>query len=332
MRGRSRLQTINPLALWAERSHPLVRAELKRGRRRRWTLTGLAVGTPLVFAGALAALMALPELGEAWGLADAAAVGWFVAFWPLALALLAGAGAADAVISERTEETAMQLVLTPLPRRILAAAKILPHLRAPLVGMLAALPFYLLIGATDGFYLQGVFPWLTALSPVRAWQAAWMDISRWNLELTPGGCAMGLFMWATDLGLVWAAAHAGAEEGVRRLGLIRAVLGLVGSAVALATLCWLAVGLITAVLGTAALLVFLLVKVFSGPLAEQLWEVLWIPMMLLGIPAFLAVWWRLVVQLPVLNALEAFAWFDVVFDDEFRRRPTEGWRYFPSRR
>lgn len=162
----------------------------------------------------LTCLLARMEDRDVWHLhpvTSGSLAGAVVLLWPLVVILGAATSSAGAVLDERSRDTALQIVLTPVSARAIAAAKVLPYLPAWLVGLAAALPLYLWAG--DYMILHGtgglpLTPW-----PLRLSSAP--DVPHWQLRLTGPGAGVGLTMWLTDAALVWAAANWGATCAVQ---------------------------------------------------------------------------------------------------------------------
>jgi hypothetical protein len=130
----------------------------------------------------------------------------------------------------------------------------------------------------------------------------------------------GLFMWLTDLGLVWAAAHWGAAYAVRLGQLWLAALYLAGR-LALTTLLLLGCAVLATVAGLLPFAVTaILVNIRSQKFIELTHNVgLLAAALLIGLLVF-AVLFRRVIVGAVRMALVEFAWFDRLADDEFAPR------------
>jgi hypothetical protein len=210
-----------PLALWAERKHPLVRAEARRRRRQRWLGLALLIGLPyaltaaaLLFVAGHGVSKSNLNLREAAGAVSVMLAG----LWPLAAILGCASMAAEAVAEERKQGTAAQLALTALPPRVLAAAKVLPYFRTAFWALAAMLPIYA-AGAcflTDRWGL----PSAITLTPMRL--AGIERIFRFTDPQWPGGLpgsvGIAAVMFIGDVILAWAAVHWGAAWAVRHGG------------------------------------------------------------------------------------------------------------------
>jgi len=311
LRARAEDAGAGVLDMLYELRHPLVRAAMKTSRRRRAIAGACFAGVP--------ALVFLAAVVLAVDSATAPAAGWLVGiyacFWPLVAFIGVSLDAGAAVVSEREGHTAAQLVLTPVPKRPIAASKILPAVFPYLVGMLGALPVLILAGSTHPFFFRQSLPTPLVLWPLRL-AAPFFGCG----QITPSvpGFLTGLLMWFTDGITVWAAAHWGAAYGVR-LGRTP----LVALAMAwrlLATLVYLALAL--AVTCATGLIVFLtagsILGLFSPVLAVIVVSAgaLWV---------FIALWRRYYLGGPVRVVLTEFTYFDSLARDDFEPRPLRGW-------
>jgi hypothetical protein len=298
---------LSALLLLDERGGPLVRAMLTSTRRARRRGGAVAAGVPLlVWIALLVDVETLTLLPS--GVPEAVA-GWFACLWPLLLFLGAAAAAAAATVSERESGGAVQLVLTPVSKREIAASKVLPAALIFLPGALAALPLCVWLGGSRSLLLFDRFPAVQAAWPIRGFIP--MFDSSWELELTPVSFVNGLVMCAGDLCAVWAGAHWGAGLGVRLGRLPLALLFLVPRAlllVPLTALIWVASWGPGSALGSAV--------VEDGTrLAPALSLLL---ASLIGLPIFGLCWWFVLYLLPVSGCLENFERFDRLADDDFR--------------
>jgi hypothetical protein len=110
-----------------------------------------------------------------------------------------------AVLAERSEEIAFQIVLTPVSGDAIAAAKILPRVRPYLWGVAAALPLYFWAAGAESLTLGGRGLSPLAFTPLRV-LAPFLDPGR-ALEPSAASVAGAVFMGLADAGMVWAAAH-----------------------------------------------------------------------------------------------------------------------------
>jgi hypothetical protein len=254
----------------------------------------------------------------------------FLCLWPLALFLVAGLRAAASVLAEREQHTAIQLVLTPIPMREIAASKTLPHLWPFLWGVVAALPLYILAGSSEALYMGGrdaPFSPL-ALWPLRVLAAA--NVEGWRLELTPAGLGVGLVMCLGDLAAVWAAAHWGAAFAVRHRGLAGTVLSL---ALRLLVATGACLGYWLAAMIPAWLAAMIPAAMFMS-LDTDLYGELLALLAFMGQAAVLGfLWWLWPVRGSVRAALAEFSGFDGLVDEEYRpprRMNLTGWRWWET--
>lgn len=310
-----------PFALLAERNHPLVRAEMRRTRRSRWAATAVCVAVPLaVFVVLLLAQELLHRSNShsvvksaGWILmldTGVAFAHWFACFWPLVMFLGAALRAAGAVLAERSDETAVQIVLTSMPKRAIAAAKILPYASPFLCGALAALPLYIL--EVDSLHLHGpvadAFSYGFIIWPLRMFAAPAVDRS-WPPELGAHHLVSAGLMCFADLGAIWAAVHWGAALAVRKRSLRHAgrplILNVVRMCLATCPVCtvWALTMILDPAFGTGAVLA----PTVLGLLAFAL---------LLSLS-----WWLLVLRHATRSVMESFAWFDYLAMEEGDRPP-----------
>ena len=325
--ARIRDETAGPFALLAERGHPLVRALLRHHGRGSRGLAVVCGALPLL---TWAALLLVAAHAEEWWPAGpanpqspllaivTAAAGGFAAIWPGVCFLGAAWRAAGTVIDERARNSALQLVLTPMPMRPIAASKILPAVWPFLLGALAAAPLLVWVGDSPAVmavmeHEGGVFLLPSAVWPLRLFTLAAYE--QWQLSLTPPGLIAGLFMALSDAALVWAAAHWGAAFAVRWNGrLIGVAFSLAWRTVLLAAValgCWLAsmplVGIAMFFMektlqGEATLTVMLLRAALALLQAATMGFLLW--------------FWPL--RGATRRALREFSYFDRLADDEAR--------------
>ncbi len=313
-----------PFALLADRHHPLVAAELRRARRANRCALAICLIVPLAV---LAAVWVPPWLEPMlpWGNAiesrpDILAA--FVYLWPAALLMATVWRSASAVLAEQSGETALQLVLTPMRKRTIAAAKVLPHVEPFLWGVLAALPLYLFAGSTEFFLFERELPSPLAVWPLRivaGLQDVWIHDS--SMHLSMPGVASGLVMAVTDLGLVWAAAHWGAALAVRTTRLRAVAIRLV----------------LRLVLVSVLLLVYLVPALFAAFLVSLLSLWIWsggeLALTVTAAAIYLGLWWRHPLRNAVRGCLSDFAGFDrlaMEAEDPSRRdllRPSAWWWY-----
>jgi hypothetical protein len=152
-----------PLGLLAERHHPLVRAEFSRTLKSCLVWCAFCLLVPL---GCTVAMIALRISGGATPGTLGTLIGCaylFVAGWPLAMIVCASVRSYLAVRDEKNMETAWQVALTPMPRRVVAAAKTLPYVLPSLCGILASAYMYLVFGSTASPTL-GIMP-----TPLLVW-------------------------------------------------------------------------------------------------------------------------------------------------------------------
>ena len=322
-RAHARARRISPFLLLDYRAHPLVRAHMISTRKRRWVGNAACAAVPLAAFAALAFLESayFDKFPAAW------LAGVFLCSWPLAMFVGGAIASASSTIAERDRGSAIQLVLTSIGRRPIAAAKVLPCAPPFLIGAAAALPFYLWAGGSPALFAGGAFPTPLVAWP---WRLLALLVPDWQLEVTGPGLLTGFAMWVSDLAVVWAGLHWGAGYAVRLGRLVLVGLYLIQGMAILAAYTALAWGL-----------AFVVGLVFSVPLLMAtaggefvaVWAVLW------GGAAFMAGWWIYLRFGPVAAALAGFEHFDRLADEEFKPRMREqlsfkAWRehVFTSRR
>jgi hypothetical protein len=313
----------SPFELLAERKHAVVRAETRRTRKPRVRQTVFCVGLPLLCSLVASALFLslmgpggtgpdsvfLTELGRL--------VGAFCGAWPLVMYLGAALASSGAVMEEIRQETALQLVLTPVPARPLAAAKILPRVRPYLWGILAALPLYAWAGAAEPLAIGGESE-VVGPSPLLVWPLRMFVIffEDWRLQNPVMGLLFsGPLMCAMDMTLVWTAALWGAVFAIRERGLLRMAARLAAHLVltsVLVGLCMLG-GMIAGILPVSCAAVMgsydhssdipLVIGVVIGSI--------------LGLALFGFLWWKLVLCRPADEVLTSFQAFDRLANEEF---------------
>jgi len=296
-----------PLELLHAGDHALVRAMMISTRRWR---------TRLVAVNSAIALLACLAVGAGFLLEGSRAMGYagkagaaFLCVWPLAMLLGAALRSAGRVVAERTEGTAIQLVLTPLEKRSIAAAMVLPHAAPFLWGLAAALPLYVLVG--------GSLNWGALPSPWVFWPFRFAVVPFTEIKPTASGAVTGLIMCATDVALVWAALHWGAAYAVRVASLTALgpyLLWRLLLTTLLSGLCYLALGLVAAGLWLAVR--------FVGDEAIRVTGALIVGFLALGL------WWRFLLPRTVKFTLQEFAHFDRLADEEFRIKPVRFFSMF----
>ncbi len=208
-----------PFELISERHHPIVRIESRRVAGRNRILRILMVLPPIVFSITVLALLLF--LGEQFGdLFSGNMSSWFrgafvvyLALWPLICFVGAAISTSGAVLEEISSNTAMQMVLTPLPARPLAAAKILPRVKPFLLGIFCSLPIYIFCSI---FVLTVALPW-----PLRMFLLFGDfrgDGSPWFY-----GIVLGLGMGLMDLLIVWCGALWGAASAIAYRSLLKVI-------------------------------------------------------------------------------------------------------------
>jgi hypothetical protein len=302
---------LSPFLLLDERGGALVRALMISTRRRRWM--GSAVCALMPAAGFLLLVL----LANAGGgrravplrrLEDAAGV--FVCAWPLVMFTGAAIASAATTIAERESGSVVQLVLSPISKRDIAASKVLPYVVPFLVGTVAALPIYLWIGTSPDLLIDDRYPGPQAAWPTRAFILL-NSGGDWRLATEARGFAAGLLMTLGDLAAVWAAAHWGAALAVRLGKLTLVAAYLVGRAlglIAFTSVAWVAAWVVGAFVGS----------VIYGLCGSQPTGLM--VGVLLGTGVYLAGWWAFLYFWPVSGALERFESFDRLADEDYRPR------------
>jgi hypothetical protein len=293
-----------PLELLASANHPLVRATMTSTRAWRRRLTSFNAGAALLV-GAVAVTVESVDPSVA-----AVVVGLFISAWPLVMLLGGALRAASRVVAERTEGTALQLVLTPLEKRPIAAAMVLPHAGPFLWGILATLPLYVWAGGGQTRFGFMPPPWIF-------WPFRFGAIPYLQLEFTTVGVICGAVMCLTDLALVWAAVHWGAAYAVRLASLAPLAFYLVWRLVFTALVFAFFYGGFSVLVGGASLafttvdapLLYLLVSLVCAFVA-------W------------AVWWKFLLPRTVRLTLEEFGHFDRLADEEFEVKPVRFFSWF----
>jgi len=310
------VRAANPgaLTLWRERKHPLVRAAMTIARKRRAVLRAICVGIPLAAVLAEGFLDTWMDPRMAPGVYQF--IGWFACLWPTVCILGAAWSAAASVTDERDNDTAIQLVLTPLPRRVIAAARVLPAAWPFLWGLVAALPIYLCAGGLHPLLVYHL-PTPLLIWPFRLCAPA--GPFRVDDDTAALGSLVGTLMFATDVAMLWAAAHWGTAYAVRLGRLPLTALYLVGR-LAIASLWLLPCAILTAALASFG--IGFLSGIGAGVDVDA-WVLAGVP----GLVLFAIVWYRVVLRAPVRMALEEFAYFDRLADEEFvpRYRKAKGW-------
>jgi len=307
----------SPFELLAERRHALVGAEARRTKRKRLAATGVCAGVPLV-AFVACALLSSANSGSGYSRLDTVVgqvVGLFVSFWPLVCYLGAALTSAGAVMEEIEQETALQLVLTPIPARPLAAAKILPRVRPYLWGVVALLPLYVWAGATTPMAI-GPRGDIAVPSPLIFWplRMATIFYEDWDLTHPLMGCLVsGPLMCLFDATLVWTAALWGAVFAVGSRGLLRtaARLALHVFLTSLVVCLCLLGGLVAAMLPASCASVF---SQGQDPAPLIIGAILGVA---LGLLVFGFLWWRVILCRPAEEVLTAFQAFDRLANEEF---------------
>ena len=314
---------IKAFALLAERRHLLVRTEMRRTRRWRVTATAVCLAVPgAVF---VLAVLLLIASGDA-RLAGDLAVG-FAALWPAVMLFGAALRSAGAVAAERDAGTALQIILTPLPRRAIAASKVLPALPPFLWGIVAALPVYILADvlrppmAAACWVPAGALGW-----PLRLLLGLAMGFVDPNPNLAAG--LAGPVMALTDIGLVWIAAQVGAAMAVRDASALSVALRLLGRLLGAAGVMLLLALLVSAFLG-----------IFGGgactlfggsDLAATLFHV---AIAVIAFALFMYFWWQETLFGAATRVLGEFARFDLLAMDEPDPSPGrlgDGWDWLEA--
>jgi hypothetical protein len=311
-----------PLELLSERDHPLARAEAIRSGQRLKLLRCACLAVPL---GAFAALLAATRIPAQYPAETrrqlAAVAGYFACYWPTVMFLAASLGAAGAVIAERVDGTAAQLVLTPISRRTLAGAKIVPHAVPCLLGIVACLPLYVWGGCNEFFFVgDRAIP-----TPLVVWPLRMLTPlgGGWDPSLWPRAIPLGALMCFADAAAVWTAAHWGSIYGLRLGGVTAAAVHAVARAgttglrmlgcYAPAALTYSVLMLTNVAFGKAGML---------GAVPPAL--------AIVGAAAVLVILLRFLVVCPAVRAaLDEFAYFDrlaaVRFDPRYRLNIGDHW-------
>jgi len=292
-----------PMAVLTEREHPVVRGAMRSSRRERRVSGTVCLGVPLLvfLATLLAADASRPVVG---GYSPAELAGAFLCVWPLACFLGAALRASGGVLDEVRRNTVLQLVLTPLPARPLAAAKIVPAAQPFLLGIFASLPLYLALGGSDLLLGDETVALPMVFWPLRLLAGLWalLGPSSWEFRPSGPGAIAGGFMCLADLGMVWAAANWGASYAVRLRGL--------GTSLAY-------VGVRLLIAAGLQILFWLPMSIsWGGDYSDYRLPV---RMVCLGLQLalMLVLLWWFVVRRAALRAISEFAYFDRLADEEF---------------
>ncbi len=218
-------------------------------------------------------------------------------WWPAAMIGCAAIRSFVAAREERSGETACQLVLTPMPRRIVAAAKVLPYVSPQLLGILALLPVYALSGAGGMLSVNGV-PTPFLVWPFRLFGA--LDSWRLLAGPSPSGIPAGVLMCLTDLGWVWVAAHWGAALPLRYPSLSQAAVQFAGRAL------WACCMFAGYVVG-AGLLIVLPWALLAACGLPKTGAVMAVASFLLALPV---IWWHVWMRRGVNETLDEYSTFD----------------------
>lgn len=314
LRAWARRAAVGPLELLSGRRHPMVRAEMRRARRAN-LVAGIACAVAPLLACAAAALAAAPSpvLSTSGRIFSAV----FVALWPVVLLTGAAMRSAGAVLAEREDDTAIQIVLTLMPKSAIAAAKVVPHAVPFLWSAVATLPLYSLVGEQLLFHGER-WPAVASVWPLRL-----LGLTDWEApaDFTARGFALGALMSLTDAGLVWMAAHWGAALAVRTGSLVQVILRLAGRLLLL--------GLLFLFYHGAACMGYLLVLNICAFLPDRI--VRDAPTLWFSLPFFLALWWLYPLGDAGRSTLSAFAWFDWLAMDQFERHKRGGIKAWRSR-
>jgi len=310
-----------PFELLKDRGHALVRAEFRRTRLGRWAGSVLCVLPPLLVLEFL--VLANRASNQKLGAIGYTLAGMTVCFWPLVMFTGAALASAMAVLAERSQDTAAQIVLTAMPKRALAAAKVLPYVGPFLWGSLAAVPLYMAAGSSGVFLSAGFAPTPLVVWPLRSFAAFAMP---WSLciDFSPEGYLAGALMGLTDLGAVWMAAHWGAGLAVRM-----GRLPLVGWRLTRQLGRTLLVYAAYALSGYVIFLVSFMAITMIGDVSHQAEGIAARVAFLPAAAGFLFLWWIYPLADASSSALEDFAWFDWLAMDEFdprRREQTHNWQ------
>ena len=290
-----------PLELAWYWDQPLVRAARTSSRRSARAVAAVCVALP-----PLVLLLCAVGLGQEAGAFPSfagMAAGAFLVVWPLLMCLGAAFRSAGRVVAERSGNTALQLVLTPIDKRPIAAAMVVPHAWPFLLGAAAALPLCALAAA-------GAEDWGLLAHPLCFWPFRLGAVPFVRLGLDARGAAMGLVAGAADVAWVWAAAHWGAAYAVRLASLPGTSLYLawrfLWTSAAFAVWYGLAMGVSIGLW---------MVEMFAGGiLASAL-------MAAAAAAVVAAFWWSFLLPRAGRLALEEFAHFDRLADEEFEIKP-----------
>lgn len=294
----------SPFELFLEYRHPLVRAEFRRTRKARRVQAAFLVGTPL--AALLASLLLMPLEP----VLTAVTASWFAALWPAVLMTGAALATAGAINEEMEQETALQLVLTPLPARPLTAAKVLPRLMPFVLGAAAAVPVCVLACACECFLGDGSAPTPLLVWPCRM-LAVFFPANVVGFSLLSAGAA-AVAMCCTDVLLVWLAALGGVRVAIRHRRRLRTVMALPVLLGRLALLSLLATILGSALVSAVGLP--LIYAVDNPAFARAAAAFLTIP---IGTTAFMLAMWGLALNRASLAALGAMQAFDRLANEEY---------------
>jgi hypothetical protein len=304
----------SPFELFSEIRHPVVRAEGRRTARKRLQGIGVCVGLPVVFF--LFVSLASPFSRSLLGLDIGYLAGSFCALWPLVMYAGAALATAGAVMEEIEQNTAIQLVLTPIPARPLAAAKILPRVWPYLWGILATLPLYVWAGGT-GMLALGRGSDLRMPSPLVIWPlrmiVTGLPGEDWSFQNPLLAVFNGSLMCLFDFTLVWSAALWGTVFAVGERGLLRTSLRLVLHMVVTGVvigLCLLG-GVVVAMLPISCASVM---SSSGEPLPLIIGGAVGV---LLGLALFGFLWWKVVLCRPADETLTVFQAFDRLANEEF---------------
>jgi hypothetical protein len=311
-----------PFELISERHHPIVRIESRRIASRNRILRIFMVLVPVLFSIVVLALL-LSERQAFRDLFSGYMARWYgpaffiyLALWPLICFVGAAISTSGAVLEEISSNTAMQLVLTPLPARPLAAAKILPRVKPFLLGILCSLPIYIFCSI---FVLTVALPWplrmVLLFGDFRGGGSPWFY-----------GIVMGLGMGLMDLLIVWCGALWGAASAIAHRSLLKVIvymgwrLLLLGLQV---TFCAL-----PALIPTG--LVYFSIQGGGGTILGSLLGILGLA---LSFAILLALMWIVVLENQAQRVLLAFQGFDRLANVEFPGmdvRSFSGYRRFGS--
>jgi hypothetical protein len=307
----ARGRRVSPLLLLDYLDHPLVRAHMTSTRRRR--RCALAVCAAIPAAAWLVTLVLLASHGPSLLLARMAAA--FLWFWPLVMFLGGVMAPAAGTVAERESGTAIQLVLSRIKRRPIAAAKVLPYAPVFTIGVLAALPLYVMIGSSGALLIDGEVPNLLSFWP---WRALALGSGDWRITFTPLGAMLGVMACVSDAAAAWAAAHWGAGMAVRlgNMVLVGVFTVMALARLLLGTLVIWGVSLLVGAAAAVALEMLTRAVAEVGVRDSQavLWATVW------GSAAYCAGLWLFLRMWPVRYALAGFEHFDRLADEEFQPR------------